>query len=60
MFERDFQVNIEWQCTDINAFFWDLLYLLPAINSHKGLWNREKHMRNAKKVFHNFAKNYLK
>lgn len=42
--------------TDSAAFFWECLAMIPAVNSHKGIWNKAKHLKRAEAVFHAYAK----
>ena len=51
--------NIEGTCeiTFDDEFFWEALWMIPAANSHKGFWNRERHLNRAAAVFSDYAKN---
>ncbi len=56
-----FPKKIEWTAEiKVNdEFFWEILWMIPAANSHNGFWNREKHLKRAAAVFHYYAKRRL-
>lgn len=51
---KTFECTAEMTVSD--EFFWEALFMIPAANSHKGFWHRERHLKRAAAVFHYYAK----